>query len=76
MSNKVIKSKFQVNSITRTSGSGRVYIMLNPVLTDDVENKKMWKSTPTGTVELHLDNPDSYNNFQVDEIYELTFKQV
>jgi hypothetical protein len=67
-----VKAKFVVDSIThtRSNPSARV-VKLSPVCADGVpENERYHRYTPSGSIEMYIDNPPAAEFFTIgSEIY-------
>ncbi len=61
------RTKFNVSAITTYGNDGGRQVVLNAVIGDSDENKEFWKYTPSGTITLHIDNPEV--NFEHGEYY-------
>lgn len=66
---KTITAKFNVSSITKFGNGGGTKVVLNAATTGD-ENKEWSQYTPSGTIEMHITNPDAEFEFGY---YYLTF---
>lgn len=67
MSKKTIKTKFNVAEITHFGNGGGRKVILNPVISNNEENKSFWEHTPSGQIELQITNPDA--EFELGEYY-------
>lgn len=66
------RAKFKVESKdTGTSGNVR----LTPVYSDDPkhENKAFWDATPSGKIEMWINNPGGFATFEVGKEYYVDF---
>lgn len=52
------RAKFNMAEITRYGNSGGMKVTLLPVTGNSEENKSFWKYTPSGKIEMFVDNPD------------------
>lgn len=69
-----IKAKFTV--ITKTQyhgGSGNV--VLQAVTNTSEENKTFWKYTPSGKIEMGIDNPAAFDALVLGAEYYVTFEK-
>jgi hypothetical protein len=57
----MVRAKFNVTEITRYGNNGGGKVILYPVIGNSDENKKFWKYTPSGKIELHIDNVDIFD---------------
>jgi len=71
----MVRAKFNVAEITRYGNGGGGKITLYPVIGNSIENKEFWKYTPSGKIELHIDNPHAFEEFDFGEYY-IDFKRV
>lgn len=71
-----MRAKFYVNTITTYAGYVGVKVELSPVMNDSQENKKFWKATPNGKLELSITHPDAAKYFEVGKEYYLDFTEV
>jgi len=62
-----IRAKFNVSSITEFGNDGGRKVTLLPVIGNSEENKEWSKYTPSGSIELHITNPDA--KFEFGEYY-------
>lgn len=60
---KKIKAKFNVASITEYGNDGGRKVTLYPVINGSEDNKEWSKHTPSGSLELHITNPDASIEF-------------
>ena len=77
---KVI-AKFRCNSIEYYSDApdGPRRVRLDPVYPSkdaSEEDKAFWKYTPSGHLEMHIDNPPAADLFEIGQAYYLTFERV
>jgi len=74
---KVI-AKFNVDELTKYGngcvGGGKVVLM--PVIGNTEENKVFWKYTPSGKIEMQIDNPEAYKQFEEMGEFYVTFEKV
>lgn len=56
-------AKFKVFSVTEFEGTAKA-VILNPVAGGSEENKAFWKYTPSGKLEMTIDNPDATKHFK------------
>jgi hypothetical protein len=78
---KQIQALFQVNDVLErkaTDGSVMSQIVrLNPVYENnpDHPNYEFWKATPTGSMEMTINNPSAFDAFVPGGKYLLTFER-
>jgi hypothetical protein len=70
-----MRAKFLVESVTNHAGGGNT-VNLRPVNTGSEENKSFWQYTPSGKLEMFINNPNAANFFQPGAEYYLDFTQV
>jgi hypothetical protein len=67
-----VRAKFKCCSKTELiGGSGRVEFY--PVTNGSDENKTFWKYTPSGKIEMQIDNPEAFKMFEVGKEYYVDF---
>ncbi|MEH2169330.1 MAG: hypothetical protein V7K41_29950 [Nostoc sp.] len=71
-----MRCKFEVTSLTRYAGIPSVKVELHPAMGQDEEDRKFWKITPTGKIELMIDDSNNVNYFEVGKEYYLDFSEV
>ena len=64
-----VRAKFNVAEITKYGNAGGGRVVLMPVVGNSEENKEFWKMTPSGKVELWIDNPEAMAAFDFGEYY-------
>lgn len=64
-----IRAKFNVAEITKYGNSGGGKVILNAVIGNSEENKKFWQYTPSGKIEIWIDNPEAMKAFEFGEYY-------
>ncbi|MEH2293827.1 hypothetical protein [Nostoc sp.] len=70
-----MRAKFQVASVSRFADFDGVEVKLRPVIDDYEENKKFWKYTPQGKLEVTITNPNAVEFFEVGKEYYLDFSE-
>lgn len=69
----MVRAKFQVTSINQHSWGGKVF-GLTAVYDDGIEeNKRFAKATPSGSMEMQIDNPPAAEFFELGKSYYLDF---
>jgi len=60
-----VKAKFNVAEVTKygNGGGGRVTLMA-VIGGDNPENKEFWRNTPSGKIEIWIDNPEAMKHFE------------
>jgi hypothetical protein len=70
----MVVAKFNVVEFTKfNNGGGKV--TLCPVLGDSEENKKFWKNTPSGTIQMFIDNQEALEFFADMGQFKVTFEK-
>jgi hypothetical protein len=67
-----MRAKFYVESTTHYK-SGGITVRLNPVLSNTEENKSFWEATPSGHMELQINNPSAIRFFDIGAEYYVDF---
>ena len=65
----MVRAKFNVAEITKYGNGGGGKVVLNAVLGHSEENKKFWQYTPSGKIEIWIDNPEAFKAFEFGEYY-------
>ena len=70
-----VRAKFKVDSITRFAYSKGATVMFSPVYSDDPasENRAFWTATPSGRIEMAINNPASADVFELGREYYVDF---
>jgi hypothetical protein len=76
-----VQALFQVNDILHRVYKGEttgVIVRLNPVYAnrEDHPNHHFWKATPTGSMEMQINNPSAFDAFVHGKKYLLTFEEM
>lgn len=75
----MVRAKFQVTEVTQYGnqyGHGK-RIKLTPVYDDTIpENKRFAQATPSGSLEMHVNNPSAEQEMQVDRTFYVDFTPV
>lgn len=72
----MVRAKFQVQSIKKLQW-GATILGLSAVYDDGIEeNKRYAKATPSGTLEIQIDNPPALEFFELGQCYYLDFTKV
>lgn len=61
---KSVRTKFNVSELTKYGNGGGGRVTLNAVTKDSDENKEFWELTPGGTISLHIDNQEAFEQFE------------
>lgn len=65
----MVRAKFNVTEITRYGNGGGGKVTLAPVIGNSEENKSFWKYIPSGKIEILVDNPEAFEQFEFGEYY-------
>lgn len=72
-----VRAKFTLDSITRTSWGTATVLKFQAVGADEVpENQRYHKYTPSGCLEISVDNPAAVEQFELGKSYYLDFTPV
>ena len=63
------RAKFNVAEITRYGNAGGGKVVLKAVTCCSEENKTFWRYTPSGSIEIWIDNPEAFKLFEFGEYY-------
>lgn len=70
---KSILAKFKVGSTT-DYGNNNLNVKMSPVVNGSEENKSFSIYTPSGSIEMHITNPDVLGFFEAGKEYYVEFK--
>lgn len=65
----MVRAKFNVSEITKYGNGGGGKVVLGAVTGHSEENKKFWQYTPSGRIEIWIDNPEAFKAFEFGEYY-------
>lgn len=74
-----VRAKFKVQSIQdSTDQAGKVHgrrVTLTPVYSDDPahENRSFWQATPIGSIDMWINNPAAFEQFEQGAEYYIDF---
>lgn len=70
-----IRAKFEVLSVTKYAHFGGTKVEMSPVYSNDPEhpNKAFWEATPSGKIEMQINNPSAAQQFEVGKEYYVDF---
>ncbi len=75
----MVRAKFQVTEVTQYGnqyGSGK-RIKLVPVYDDTIpEDQRFAQATPSGSLEMHVNNPSAEQEMQIDHTFYVDFTPV
>lgn len=71
---QILLAKFKVGSTTNF-GNNNIEANLSPVISGSEENKSFSIYTPSGSIKLHITNPDAINFFEPSAEYYVEFKK-
>lgn len=75
----MVRAKFKVQSIQDSADTdGKIYsrrVTLAPVYSDDPahENRAFWQATPTGSIDMWINNPVAFEQFEQGTEYYIDF---
>lgn len=70
-----MRAKFLVDSVTTHAGGGNT-VKMRPVNGNSEENKDFWKYTPSGNLEMFVNNPKAQEFFVAGAEYYIDFTPV
>ena len=72
-----VRAKFRVNKITKVDWNSVVTVVNMTAVSDDSieENKRYHKYTPSGSLEICIDNPPASDYFKLGKSYYLDFTE-
>ncbi len=70
-----VRAKFFVESVTGYAG-GASTVRMSPVLAGSEENKSFWQATPSGSLEMFINNRKAVAFFEAGREYYIDFTQV
>lgn len=70
-----VKAKFNVSELTKYGNGGGGKVVLMPVIGNTEENKQFWQYTPAGRIEMQIDNPEAYKQFEEMGEFYVTFEK-
>jgi hypothetical protein len=74
-----VKAKFICNTVSKhkfnKQDQGSTTVILTPVTHGSEENRDFWKYTPSGNLEMHINNEAAEKYFEPGEEYYLTFEK-
>lgn len=68
-----VRAKFRCNSVTDFGDRNGRLVKLSPVTSGSEENKGFWNATPSGTLEMHINNEHAAEQFIAGKSYYLDF---
>lgn len=73
-----VRAKFRVNKIAKVDWNSDVTVVNMTAVSDDgiEENKRYHKYTPSGSLEIIIDNPPASEYFKLGKSYYLDFTEV
>lgn len=74
----MVRAKFFIRAIELFSEPRDTGIVkMSAVVTDRSETNKSWsKWTPSGTIEMHISNPEAFKQFELGKSYYIDFSEV
>lgn len=70
-----VKAKFYVSNLVNPEGATAAQVGLNAVCRG-VENALWAQATPAGSIQMHVKNDPAFEQFEMGEEYEVTFRKV
>lgn len=69
-----MRALFHVTEVTKTAYGQEVAKLSAISRGDDEESKSFWEATPSGSMEIHISNPDAMGFLVPGKEYYLTFE--
>lgn len=70
----MVRGKFKLAKVTANAGASGRQLMFIAVCNDGTpENERFHRYTPTGTLEMYVDNPSALAQFELGKEYYLDF---
>lgn len=70
----MVRGKFKLAKVTANAGASGRQLMFSAVCNDGTpENERFHRYTPTGTLEMYVDNPAALTQFELGKEYYLDF---
>ena len=74
--NQMVRAKFQVSKVAKTS-YGQIEVTLTPQYDQSIEeDKRFSKATPSGTIQLLIDNPPASDYLALGKFFYVDFTEV
>ena len=70
---EMVRAKFQCKSNAKDEHNDYHNIVLEAVTDGSEENKSFWKYTPSGRLEISIDNPEAVKMFEAGKEYYIDF---
>lgn len=70
-----VRAKFQVQSITETSWGATIFKLAPMYDTSIEEDRRYSKATPSGSLEMQIDNPPAAKFFELGKSYYIDFSK-
>ena len=72
-----VRAKFVVDSVTHHRYAHGTSVILVPVMADGIpENERFHKATPSGKLEMFIDNPPAADQFTAGKFFYVDFTEV
>lgn len=72
-----VRAKFIVSEVTEYQGNAGKRVKLYPVTADDIaENQRFHQYTPSGNIEMHVNNPPAADQFKPGMAFYVDFTEV
>jgi hypothetical protein len=73
----MIRAKFYVQKVAKTAWGGGVEVTLSPQYDTTIEeDKRFSKATPSGTIQLYIDNPPASEYLALGKYFYVDFTEV
>ncbi len=70
----IVKAKFRCHFIQKADDASSRTIHMSAVTSGSHENEAWSKFTPGGQIQMHISNPDAFNQFEQGKEYYVEFK--
>lgn len=73
----MVRAKFQVQKVAKTAWGNSVEVTLSPQYDTSIEeDKRFSKATPSGTIQLYIDNPPASEYLALGKYFYVDFTEV
>jgi hypothetical protein len=69
-----VRAKFKVTSVTATT-YGQERVVMAPVYSEAGENREFWNATPSGSIDLGIDNKAAHGALKLGREYYVDFTE-
>lgn len=73
----MVRAKFQVTKVAKTHYGGQIEVTLTPQYDPLIEeDRRFAKATPSGTIQLYIDNPPASDYLALGKFFYVDFSEV